>query len=57
MENDYIKNYKPKNKVIIKEITGKMSTPSAPSVEASIINEILSHSGTNVDTPILKVLF
>ena len=40
LEKDYMKNYKPKNEVIMEEIIGEMSALSAPNVEAPVIDKI-----------------
>lgn len=46
-----MKNYKPKSKIVIEEITREMSKPRAPSVEVTIIDVILSYRRINVDAP------
>ena len=51
-----MKNYKSKNGVIIEEINGEMSTLSAPTVEAPIIDKIPSYRRTNLETPVLRVI-
>ena len=46
-----MKNYKPKSEIIIKEIIEETLTPSAPCVEAFILDDILSYRRTNINTP------
>lgn len=52
----YVKNYKPKSKLIIEEITSEISTSSTPNVEAHIVDKILSHSRTNVNSPSPRIV-
>lgn len=56
LENDYMQNCKPKSEVIIEEVTGETSTPSAPSVEPPIIDDILPDRIRNVDTLVPKIV-
>ena len=56
LEKKYMNNYKPKSKVIIEEISRETLTPSAPSVDAPIIDEIQSYRRIKIDTPTPRIM-
>lgn len=49
-------NYKPKNEVIIEEITREITIVSVTNVKTSVVHEMLSHRRTRVDTPIPSIV-
>ena len=51
-----MKNYKPKNEVIVEEVSRETSTPSVFPVEALIIDCILPYRRMNLDTPIQRLI-
>ena len=56
LEKEYTKNYKSERKVIIEETIREMSIPSASTVEAPVIDEILPYRRINLNTTIQRVI-
>ena len=52
-----MKNYKSKSEKVIEEILGETSAPSAPTIKAPVIDNVLSYRRTNLCTPMPRVIF